>query len=367
MHHRQNGFSLVEVIVGLGIGLISMLVVMQAFAVFEGEKRTTTSGVDAQNNGAISLYMIEQDARMAGWGMDATVYTGCDTTYSYCDGSAECGGAVGALPGLDFASLKAVDGGTRPDTFAAQYFADVKVASFSLPTNTTLQKTMPRPSAELDVGSVNGCNEGEFVLVQQAGSCTLMQITHIQDTALKIQHNPGSSGPYNPPEAYQKENGWPAYTRGARLSCFAKPNAGALFQRSYSIDTKTWHLQRTDSGNKEVIASDIMDLQLQYGITAGGGSQVVNDWVDAAGETWGNPSSDDAKRIKAVRIALVARSTQYEKPKDGVCKTTTPEMVEKWSDWAAFKTGHYPDDWQCYRYKVFETVVPLRNVLWAKL
>lgn len=363
----QNGFSLVEVMVGLGIGMISMIVIMQTFAVFEGEKRSTTSGVDAQNNGAVALYMIEQDARMAGWGMDTSAYSGCNTTYSYCDGSAVCGGAEGAIPGFDFASLKAADGGAGPDTFNARYFSDPKVGSFSLPANTTLQKTMPQPSSELDVGSVNGCNVGEFVLVQQAGSCTLMQITHIQDTALKIQHNPGSSGPFNPPAAYQNDNGWPAYTKGARLSCFEKPDMGAFFQRSYSVDTDSRHLMRTDSGKTEVIASDIMDLQLQYGVTEGGGSQVVKDWVDAAGVNWGNPSGDNAKRIKAVRIALVARSTQYEKPKDGVCKTTTPEMVEKWSDWATFNTEKYPDDWKCYRYKVFETVVPLRNVLWGNL
>lgn len=367
MNQRQNGFSLVEVVVGLGIGMISMVVIMQVFAVFEGGKRTTTAGADAQNNGAIAMYMIEQDARMAGWGMETSLYANCNTTYSYCDGSASCGGVEGALANFSFDSLKAVDGGSGPDSLTAQYFSDPKVSTFRLPSNTTLQKTMPQSSSELNVGSVTGCSDGDLALVSQAGNCTLMQVTHVQPTALKIQHNPGASGPYNPPASYQKTNNWPAYTSGAKLSCFEPPSAGALHHRSYSIDPATRQLLRTEPARTEVAASEIMDLQIQYGIAPAGGSQAVNDWVDPAGPTWASPSYDNVKRIKAIRIALVARSTQYERPESGACGTTTPAMAAKWSSWASFDTTTYPQDWQCYRYKVFETVVPLRNVLWAKL
>jgi type IV pilus assembly protein PilW len=67
-----------------------------------------------------------------------------------------------------------------------------------------------------------------------------------------------------------------------------------------------------------------------------------------------------------VRIALVARSVQYEKPEPNQqCATTTNDMVSKWSSWATFNTTGYPADWKCYRYKVFETIVPLRNVIWG--
>jgi type IV pilus assembly protein PilW len=67
----------------------------------------------------------------------------------------------------------------------------------------------------------------------------------------------------------------------------------------------------------------------------------------------------------AVRVALVARSTQYERPEPNQqCATTTDVMAAKWSGWAKFSTAGYPADWKCYRYKVFETIVPLRNVIW---
>jgi len=120
-----------------------------------------------------------------------------------------------------------------------------------------------------------------------------------------------------------------------------------------------------DEGTQPTVP-EIFDLQVQYGV-APAGSQDVNDWVDASGTDWANPTNVNARRIKAVRVALVARSTQYEKPESGPCITTTQEMVDDWSTWAVFNTANYPSDWQCYRYKVFETVVPLRNVIWGNL
>ena len=50
------GFSLVEVMVAMVIGLLGIIVMMQMFSVFEGQKRTTTGGDDANSSGAVSLY-----------------------------------------------------------------------------------------------------------------------------------------------------------------------------------------------------------------------------------------------------------------------------------------------------------------------
>ena len=47
----QDGTSLVELMVGLTIGLIVILVVTQTLAIFEGQKRTTASGADAYRAG----------------------------------------------------------------------------------------------------------------------------------------------------------------------------------------------------------------------------------------------------------------------------------------------------------------------------
>ncbi|WP_342119545.1 PilW family protein [Pseudoduganella sp. OTU4001] len=374
MRHTQRGFSLVEIMVGLVIGMLSMLVVLQFFTNAEARKRTTTGGADAQTAGAIALYMLERDTKMAGWGMEMNGFSGCERLFTYCDGrNAACGGgAEGPLSGLTFAPVLIRDGANgAPDKIAVQYFSDPDVSTFKLPSNAKLRDTMPQSSAVLEVNTTNGCRENELMLVSQAGSCTLMNITQVLETSLKLQHNPGKSGPYNPTINYQRDNGWPAYTTGARVSCFKGAANSPVFKREYSVKSNVRQLVRSDNTKTpavvdELVMADIVDLQAQYGV-ANDGMQDVAAWVDATGD-WAATTPARWRRIKAVRVAMVARSSQYEKAATGQsCSATRTTDVANWSSWATFRTNAYPSDWGCYRYKVFETVIPLRNVIWGIL
>ena len=66
---KQKGFSLIEIMVGLIIGLLVTAVVVSVFRVFEGQKRTTTGNSDAQTNGAIALFNLQRDAQLAGFAL----------------------------------------------------------------------------------------------------------------------------------------------------------------------------------------------------------------------------------------------------------------------------------------------------------
>lgn len=371
MQRFQKGFGLVEIMVGLVVGMISMVVVLQVFQNAEARKRTVTTSADAQSNGAIALYMMENDARMAGWGMSPGVYAECHKTYSYCDGSAECGGKEGELEGLNFAPLLITDGaGGGPDTVAVQYFADPEQGSFAMPSSAKLTRSKPQGSAVLDVNSVSGCEVGDMVLLRQAGNCTIANITHIMDKekAPMMQHNPGKDGWFNPPMSYQKQHDWPAYTKGAKLFCFKPTGSSATFTKSYAIDTATRRLERSDNGGApELVMADILDLQAQYGV-AKASEQKVSEWVDASAPPWNAPGPDDWPRIKALRMVVVARANQFEREKkEGKCTTTSDATVASWPKWASYKTENYPADWGCYRYRTFETVVPLRNIIWSNI
>ncbi len=375
MNQRQKGFSLVEIMVGLAMGMIAMIVVMQVFTVFEGDKRATTGGADAQTNGAIALYTVERDMKIAGWGMDSRVYRRCNNTFSYCDGSPSCGGTVGPIAGLTMASVLITDGGTGPDAIAAQYFTDPAAANFSFPGSTTLRGTMTGPGDTLNVTSMSGCTHadptatppelGDLALVENGGTCTLMRLTPLTDEEKDagnpiLKHESTPTGDYNPPLAYMTANNWPVYAAGSTVACFRASATGPLTQRSYSIDANR-QLSRQGGVQNDVVATDIMDLQAEYGILPAGVTDI--QWVPPTG-AWANPTPANRTLIKAIRIALVARSTQYEKPEDGAaCAATTPAKVAAWSTWATFNTTNYPADWQCYRYKAFETVVPLRNII----
>src|SRR5215212_2171576 len=72
------GMSMVELMVAMAIALIGTIIIFQVFEVSEGIRRTTTSGGDAQQNGAIGLYVMENDLRNAGMGFNDTPYAGCN-------------------------------------------------------------------------------------------------------------------------------------------------------------------------------------------------------------------------------------------------------------------------------------------------
>src|SRR3981189_3068849 len=78
--HRvsERGFSMVELLVAMLIGLIGMIIIFQVFEVSEGIKRSTTSGGDAQQNGVIALYTMERDFKNAGMGFNDTTFVGCN-------------------------------------------------------------------------------------------------------------------------------------------------------------------------------------------------------------------------------------------------------------------------------------------------
>jgi type IV pilus assembly protein PilW len=427
---RIEGFTLIEILVALLMGLLAMVVIMQVFSVAEGQKRSTTGGADASTNAAAALYLLEREVKMGGWGLDAAEYMGramtgtvdpaipgCATVNTYCDGDASCrgtAGAAGPIPNFSLASVQITDGAAGgPDAVAVRFFANPNNGNFFPPASGKVIANEPDPAdatvPRLRVSSNYGCKKGDLILVSDPTSttdtCTLMQVSDTPGTiataaALTLPHKAGGAdGRFNDPAWNTIAAGsLPTVPTGdtvdtAEATCFGHAANGALFERRYSIDTAKSVLQRTDNTGaavvaNEPVASGIVDMQVQYGIAADG-AQNVTTWVDAtAAAGWDKPSPKAGvagattkgrlQEIKAVRIALLARSSQYEKPTTGAggaCDATTgapgTHGASGWSTWADFNTANvatYPAaDWRCYRYRSFEIVLPLRNVIWANL
>ena len=121
---------------------------------------------------------------------------------------------------------------------------------------------------------------------------------------------------------------------------------------------------------------DVVNIQAQYGISASASSNQVTSWVEPSGATWGSGvlTVANRNRIKAIRIAVIARNAKVEQSSvSSLCSSTTvanPSGVCAW-DGSAFAAPlvdlHYADaNWDQYRYRVFETTIPLRNVIWSK-
>ncbi|OYY47780.1 MAG: hypothetical protein B7Y48_11580, partial [Methylophilales bacterium 28-44-11] len=99
-------------------------------------------------------------------------------------------------------------------------------------------------------------------------------------------------------------------------------------------------------------------------------SNFVNEWVDATG-IWseGAMTVANRNRIKAIRVAVIARNALQERVAvsqncDGGVAGLARVCI--WNDTTNVNLTAN-NNWQNYRYKVYETVVPLRNVLWNRI
>lgn len=377
----MHGFGLIEIMVGIAIGLIGVLVMMQVSVVFEGQKRTTTSGSDAQTNGAIALYTIERDVRRAGYGLNVTAALGCTVERSYQSST--------TTPPLVLTPVTIVDGTDGlPDRI--QILASSK-GGWSVPNVITTNH--PQQATNIFLNTTLGIAVSDMMVLFEAGkdNCTLIQATGIPNGNVQVHHQGGANSDWNPP------SGGTIYPTGGFGVGGVAINLGAIIDHTYRItDNATLVLDdyssMTNSTTPQSLTSDIVQLQIQYGFDdAADNDGIVTKWrstmIDADGSGTTGDSGDFA-RIYAVRMAVVARSSLKEKPNSsGVCDitidtaTTSPVRAANVPTWMAGNAttgvlesttidvsknldGTSNSDWKCYRYKVFESVVPLRNMLW---
>lgn len=358
---RPSGFSLVELMVGMAIGLIGIIVIMQIFAFSEGQKRTTTSGADAQNNGNIALYGVMRDLRQAGYGLSLDSY-GCTVNTSFGNNIVNPGP-------FTLAPVVITDGGVDgsgdalPDAIRALYST---ATMGSLPNLLTVNHAQTDTLVNLKT-NFGIAFQSLFVFWESGKSCTLAQVTSNIVDNTQIVHDTGS---WNGNTTI-----FPAAGYAANASVLP---LGGMALRTYSIDTTNNSLQMTDvsgaygasASSSFVLASEIVNLQVQYGKDTGAhaghtaGDNIVDAWDTAtpASGVGGPATAAPWQQIIAVRLAILARAGQYEKPATpgGPCTVTT--AAPTWSGGTMAVPGGLPS---CYRYKVYETVVPLRNILWG--
>ena len=349
--HRARacaGFSLVELMVSLVIGMIGVVVMMQIFSVSEGYKRTTTGGDDAQNNGAIGLYGLQRDVRMSGQGSNSfTDNAASPAAYSLigCNVTLRPGVTINTLGPvtINHASIPAGDANTdtllvfygsgndgpegdriesqpATNTYTLAGFAAAASAPSMAVGDRVLAHPTPRPTP---------CNLSMESVTALAGSNVTVAAGVAGMTAGAL-FNVGQNPRF---VAY-------AIRSGSLTMCdYMVNNCGGVFTASHWVP----------------LASNIVSLRAQYGRDTTVGT--MDGTVDAFDQT--TPTNICGwVRARAVRMALVARSAQLDK--DAVT-TAAPA-------WAGSGTNAVDlsadASWQNYRYKVFETIVPLRNVAW---
>ena len=388
----QKGFSLIEILVGLVIGLVVALVITQTFSLFEGQKRTTSRVANTQTNGSIALYNIIRDVQMAGFGLPLLDSPNSPIACSPAPSIDHDNN--GGTAAIDLFPIVITDGGGGPgasDSVASRYgfvyqplipaarrqanVAGLGVVQFPGNPGTSVTVTDPNNATTppgLAVRNNRGCQNGDIALLSIGGTCMLAKVT-ASNASLDADTTHIQLDTLVPAPTYSN----------ASISCL-----GRWDEITYRVNNgQLGHGGQSFANNDAIVAnrgvpnaafrpnvSDIVNIQAQYGISVDASSNTITQWVDATG-AWAAPVFPAQNQIKAVHIAVVARSDLLEKTNVTTTCTTLQGTVNNgpcaWNDagivGAAPKIDLSNDlNWQRYRYRVFDTIIPIRNLVWAK-
>lgn len=371
---KHNGFSLIELMVGLVIGLLAALVIISVFSVFEKQKRASTGNSDAQTNGAIALYNLQRDIQTAGYGLpvfsDAISPFNCpvNTKIDHDNNPAAASPDIGLSPivitdgigqnGSDVISIRNGDSmkGGIPVNMEAGTAANVVQAFNNIGcTVNDAVLIINQPSSD---NRVLNCSMTKVTGLTAAG-VTPVKITLASTVNVAVGNSLSCLGVWN--EFQYSVNANNQLTRTGSLTAGGIPNVAAV-----------------------PVVTDIVNMQAQYGITDAPNfslavpySSKVTKWVDATG-IWANtattPTIENRNRIKAVRIAVVSRNGLLGNSNITTsCSSLTAANPTGLCAWVGSADSPAPSidltadaNWQRYRYRVYESIVPIRNIIWSR-
>jgi type IV pilus assembly protein PilW len=371
--HSERGVSLVEILIGVTIGVIGILAIFQTVAVWNKHSQTTTSGGDAQIAGTLALFNIERDLKQAGHGFGRAPLQvmGCPVQ------------ADDVAPARNFnfvlQPINIVFGAAgAPDTITTLYGdSSFFVDQEDFTASTTVSKTLRRrggfhPGDRIVVA-------GNATALPASAACQLLEITgdgnidgrtvdHAAAPYTSYYTGPGTLVHFNP--------------AGGALPAFG---AGSVYNLGRNPQLSIWSVAggRTLTRAEQFappaapmqIADGVVNIKAQYGVDADNNGRVDNgEWTNVA------PIGDWTKLL-AVRVAVLVRSRAFERSGDPSATTTAPVTAAA-PTWAggtflmtnvdgtpdSFGPGNaVPNNWRYYRYRVYERVVPLRNMVWGTL
>ncbi len=343
---HTTGIGLVDLMVGLLISLIAMLVIIKVAILFDARRRSTTGFADAQMNVASATLLMARDVRIAGQGFGSPDSLGCHILH----GKAKLGG-IALLP------VEIMNGESgQPDRLRILASATVQITPAA-----TLIADHPASAITMQLDSTLGISPSDHLLLQEPTKpCALLGATSVPVGGYRVNHS------------LLSVSGLPDYTAGARVI-----NLGALHFVEFFVDANDYlqvnrYLVASDEWHSSAMASGVVSLQAQYGFdmqSSTAASPKVTHWSDTMIDAdLDNIVGDngDLRRLIAVRLAIVVRSAERN---DRGCDASLPQWMAGNEATGILQLTNIPlahiADWRCYRYRVLQTEIPLRNLLWS--
>lgn len=366
---RQGGFSLVEIMVGLVIGMATVVIMLQMLSNSDATKRKAAGGNDAQMNGALALYTLEREIRASGYGINDQRLLGCDLTYK-----TSTDGATVTVP-LQPTTVLTAGNGVVPDGDAS---TDALMVIYSNNQGSADgDKLLSNSSAgSYQVSTPSSYTINDVVIAQnsvRSSPCKLTTDKVVNITGSTLTVDPGVLGMPANSVIY---NIGPAPV----INVYAVRNGNLTVCDFTAWDcSKASYTNPVDSNVWVPIASNVVALRAQYGhdllaaMPGGGIQKIVSQYDQTTPDKTtgmdGFTTDCSWARTLAVRVALVARNATYDKTDptkvNPVWSGSTADAVSSPSNPAALPFDLSANgDWKKYRYKTMETTVPLRNAIW---
>ena len=341
-NRRQQGFSLVELMIGMVLALIAVIVVMQIFQQSERNKRTTTGSSAASMDGAIAVTDLQRDLRQSGLGINNLMQLGCSLTLPSGKTISNLGPVTINAPTTLVAA-----GDASTDTFLIVYGN-----GNSSPEG---DRVITHPSAtNYTISTPTAFTVGYYVVAAQQTEpvgCALL----LDKVASIAASAPGSALTTTTGSGTAADT---LYDWGAAPRVIAYR---VLNSRLQQCDYMASDCGSTGAASAwQDLVDGVISVRALYGrdtsgIVDGGG---VVDTYDQTSPT----TACGWARVLAVRLAMTLRSGQLEtKAVTGTAAGLAP--LPTWSGAASAPiTVTANTNWANYRYKVYESVIPLRNM-----
>jgi type IV pilus assembly protein PilW len=375
---RAAGFSLIELLVALAIGMIGAVAIMQIYIDGETGKRATGSLGEAQSGALVALYQIEREMQLAGLGFLNQNTLGCNIRSNLVSAlNNRLLQPVSIVPSGAGQAHASNLWGIPPGDAGSDMLVIVAGDASALPEGSRLSLPATANAVQLTLSNARGINAGDYLLVGENGQdCTLTRATIPPSLSGEVDIDYPLVTGYTDQAMVVHLGAVPIF------AIYAVRN-GTLTRCDYSVS------DCADAGltaNPEIwtpVANDVVALVAQYGFDSSITPDMVVDAycksrLPPAG-VCPNPDTGlgsapgagpnqsvracDWTRIPIVQFAVVTRSGQAEKD------PVSPATLKLWPDSSPLTvpatTGpdwNVPD--QNYRYRVARTAVALRNVVW---